>query len=99
MELKNKPDMETCLKRIEEWFKGNLMDRPPVRFSQHNADFNVSKHLKEKKWKSLEERWFDVEYHIEFFRESIKGKTFYGETFPVFWPNLGPNVFAAFFGA
>ena len=51
------------------------------------------------RWKNLKERWLDVEYHVESFIKSIEGKTFLGETFPVFWPNLGPNVYAAFYGA
>ena len=36
---------------------------------------------------------------MDYFIESIRGRKFYGETFPVFWPNLGPNVYAAFHGA
>ena len=36
---------------------------------------------------------------MDFLIESIREWTFYGETFPVFWPNLGPNVYAAFHGA
>jgi hypothetical protein len=35
---------------------------------------------------------------VDLFIESLVGRTFHGETFPVFWPNLGPNVYAAFFG-
>ena len=26
-------------------------------------------------------------------------RRFLAETFPVFWPNLGPEIFAAFFGS
>jgi hypothetical protein len=36
---------------------------------------------------------------VDYFLESIRGRRFYGETFPIFWPNLGPNVYAAFHGA
>ena len=31
--------------------------------------------------------------------DSVKGKIFLGETFPVYTPNLGPNFFAAVHGA
>jgi len=99
VELKNKPDMGKSLQRIEAWFNGELLDRPPVRFSQHNADFSASRMLAGRTWKNLKEKWFDAEFQVEFFIQSIKGITFYGETFPVFWPNLGPNVYAAFHGA
>ena len=36
---------------------------------------------------------------MDLFIDSIKGKKFYAETFPVFWPNLGPEVYTAFHGS
>ena len=33
------------------------------------------------------------------FSSPFAAAAFHGETFPVFWPNLGPNVYAAFHGA
>ena len=50
-------------------------------------------------WPDLKSRWFDAEFQVDCFLESIRGRRFHGETFPVFWPNLGPNVYAAFHGA
>ncbi|MGL4650241.1 MAG: hypothetical protein ACRC1H_12610, partial [Caldilineaceae bacterium] len=44
-------------------------------------------------------QWFDAEFQLDRFERSIAGKRFLGETFPVYWPNLGPNVFAACYGA
>ncbi len=40
----------------------------------------------------------DEEYQIGFLHQ-VRGKRYLGETFPVFWPNLGPNVFAALYGS
>lgn len=37
MELQGKPDFEQSLQRIEAWFNHEKLDRPPVRFAQHNA--------------------------------------------------------------
>ena len=98
MELQGKPDFESALRRIEAWFNHEALDRPPVRFAEHNADFAGSKTLATRTWPNLKARWFDVEFQVDFFLESIRGRRFYGETFPVFWPNLGPNVYAAFHG-
>jgi hypothetical protein len=98
MELQGKPDFETALRRIEAWFNHEILDRPPVRFAEHNADFAGSKTLAARAWPDLRARWFDAEFQVDFFLESIRGRRFYGETFPVFWPNLGPNVYAAFYG-
>ena len=92
MELNNKPDIENALQRIEAWFAHQMIDRPPVRFSEHNADFSASHIAAGRAWPDLRARWFDAEFQVDYFLDSIKGRRFYGETFPVFWPNLGPNV-------
>lgn len=99
MEMQGKPDFEKAMKRIDAWFAHEMIDRPPVRFSEHNADFEGSHTLAGRTWPDLRARWFDAEFQVDFFMESIRGRTFYGETFPVFWPNLGPNLYAAFYGA
>ena len=98
MELQGKPDFEKAMQRIEAWFNHETLDRPPVRFAQHNAEYAGSPALAGRSWPSLKARWFDAEFQVDFFLESIRGRTFRGETFPVFWPNLGPNVYAAFYG-
>jgi hypothetical protein len=99
MELKGMPDFEKAIRRIEAWFNHEILDRPPVRFAEHNADFATSHTLAARTWPTLKARWFDAEFQVDYFLESIRGRTFHGETFPVFWPNLGPNVYAAFHGA
>jgi hypothetical protein len=98
MDLCGKPDFEESLARIEAWFNHTPLDRPPVRFAEHNADFSSSHELAGRTWPNLKARWFDAEFQVDFFLESIRHRRFYGETFPVFWPNLGPNVYAAFHG-
>jgi len=40
MELKGMPGFEDALKRVEAWFGHVLLDRPPVRFSLHNAEYS-----------------------------------------------------------
>jgi hypothetical protein len=99
MELQYKPDFDAGLKRIDAWFANELLDRPPVRFSEHNAEYAGGPLLADRIWPDLRSRWFDAEFQVDYFIESLRGRTFHGETFPVFWPNLGPNVYAAFHGA
>jgi len=96
MELECKPDFDMAMKRVEAWFANEMIDRPCVRFSEHNVDFAGSRTMAGKTWPDLKARWFDAEFQVDSFIESIRGRTFLGETFPVFWPNLGPNVYAAF---
>lgn len=94
--LERKPDFDMAMKRIYAWFAGEIIDRVPVRFSAHNSF--VGERHPQHNWKSLKDQWFDVEFQVESFANSIKSRKFLAETFPVFWPNLGPNVFAAFYG-
>jgi len=96
LELESKKDLAQCMERVEAWFAGELLDRPPVRFTRHNAEFETGGEQLE--GEALRARWFDVDYHLKSFVDSMRGKRFNGETFPVFWPNLGPDVYAAFYG-
>jgi len=97
MYLETKPDYDKCVERVLAWFEGAIIDRAPVRFHRHNAEYDVvtgdSGHA------TLRDRWMDAEFQAFNFLDSVKGKTFLGETFPVYWPNLGPNFFAAVHGA
>lgn len=96
--LETKPDADRALDRLEAWYVQQIIDRPPVRFSRHNA-FVEQASGDMSRWPSLKARWFDVDYQIEKFLADIEGKSFLGETFPIFWPNLGPNFFAGLYGA
>lgn len=95
--LATKPDFARCMERIEAWFHHAVIDRLPVRFYKHNAQFEAGEPLDPARWASLEERWFDVDYQVESFEQSIAGKVFHAETFPLFFPNLGPGVYSAFY--
>ncbi|MFN2249043.1 MAG: hypothetical protein ACK2U0_10500 [Candidatus Promineifilaceae bacterium] len=98
IELETKPDFEMAMKRIYAWYQGEIIDRVPVRFIAHNAAFNVetSQNRSPEEWKEI---WFDTEPRVDTFEKSIEGKIFHGETFPMFDPNLGPDVYAAFYGS
>lgn len=97
LELEGMPDFEMAMKRVYAWYEKEIIDRPPVRFMAHNAfveQANVAYPSA-----NIKDRWFDAEFQVETYLKSIAGKRFHGETFPVFWPNLGPEVYAAFYGA
>ena len=98
MNLKLKPDFLECMNRIYAWYEGEIVDRPPVRFSAHNEEYDVIDDSKNR-WLTLKDRWMDTAYQVDSYIESIQNKRFLGETFPIFWPNLGPNVYAAFYGS
>ncbi|MDR1446541.1 MAG: hypothetical protein LBI90_06590, partial [Treponema sp.] len=68
-----------------------------VRFSRHNAEYEVFDNSG-RTWATLKDRWFDADYQVEKFIREAQEKRFLAETFPVYWPGLGPNVFAACYG-
>ena len=95
IELTTKKDYLQCQQRVEAWFQGEILDRIPIRFHRHNAEYEVilnSNHA------TLKDRWFDAEFQVDCFINSLKDMRFHAETFPIFCPNLGPNVYAAFHG-
>jgi hypothetical protein len=97
VELVHKPDFDLCMERVNAWYACEIVDRAPVRFSAHNAEYSEN-HGLDKKHNSYREQWFDTEYQVETFVRSIEGRSFIAETFPVFWPNLGPELYSAFYG-
>jgi hypothetical protein len=98
LELEYKPDFDKAMERIYAWYEQEMIDRPPIRFSAHNAEYSVTPHLR-KSWPTLKERWFDSEYNVDLFIDTLQGRKFYAETFPIYWPNLGPEVYSAFHGS
>lgn len=94
-ELETMPGFELAMKRVYAWYQSEIIDRPPVRFVAHNAFVDEANTAYP--GGSLKDRWFDAEFQVDTYLNSVRGKTFHGETFPIFWPNLGPDVYAAFY--
>jgi hypothetical protein len=92
------PRAEEAMRRVDAWYQCEIIDRAPIRFMAHNAFLDTGVDYAALSPEERRARWFDVEYQVDLFERSIEGRTFLGETFPIFWPNLGPNVYAAFHG-
>lgn len=100
IEIEGMPHFEKAMKRVYAWYENEIIDRPPVRFMAHNAFLEAAKEdISNLSWEAREAWWFDVELQVELFEKSIEGRCFHAETFPVYFPNLGPDVYAAFYGA
>jgi len=97
MYLETKPDYDCCVERVQAWFDAEIIDRVPIRFHRHNAEYE--RVIGDSGHASLKERWMDAEFQALCFLHSVQGKVFLGETFPVYMPNLGPNFYAAVHGA
>lgn len=97
LELERKPDFLRAMERIYAWYKGAIIDRVPVRFIAHNS--YREREDDGSRWPTLKHRWFDAEYVVESFAAEVELRSWLGETFPVYYPNLGPNVYAAYYGS
>lgn len=92
-----KPDYDTVLKRFEAWWQGEILDRPPVSITYRKPD-NECRPWPERRHATVRERWLDADYQAELACVSLGNTVFAGDSLPVAWPNLGPEVFSAFYG-
>jgi hypothetical protein len=99
VDLECMPGFEKAMRRVYAWFENEIIDRAPIRFMAHNSFLNQEVDFES--WSPAEKkaRWLDAEYQIDTFVKSIEAKVFHGETFPVYFPNLGPDAYAAFYGS
>ena len=92
-----KPDFEQSQKRIEAFWDRQLIDRPVVQFFldkplSAQIPFPADHHA------TPRERWLDVQYQAERARASLANQYFLGDSLPIAWPNLGPEIFSSFYG-
>jgi hypothetical protein len=96
VELTTKPDLEKCLARVEAWWDGAIIDRPPVTMWVKPAkpERAIPAHHA-----SIRDRWLDIEYNIDRVEAWVDSTVFLAESFPKHHPNLGPELCAATYGA
>ena len=96
MKLKTMPHYEESMQRIEAWFHNEKLDRAPVQFGVH-APQNIDELCPPKAWGSQKEKWMDAQWQAQRAQAIAQNTRTVAETFPIWWPNLGPNVYAAFY--
>jgi len=93
--LEFKPDWPQARRRLAAWWDREVLGRAAL---QVTAPREGARHAPPPEPASLLQRWTDPEYAIQA-AEARMAATFYGgEAFPLYWPNLGPDVFAAYLG-
>ncbi len=97
MPIERIPDWEKRLERQDAFWHNEVLDRPVVHITlpQENEDYPFPE---EKDWGSLREKWFDTEYVAEQALAGAMNTRHMGDALPKAYPNLGPEVFSAFFG-
>ena len=93
--MERKPDFERAQERLEAWWHGEIIDRPPVTIDVRTERKAAGP---PKHYATLRERWKDLEYILDRFEAYIERETFLAEAFPRFEPKMGPPVVASTFG-
>ena len=97
MPIDHIPDWERRLARVDACWQGEILDRPVVvmHLPRANPDYPWPA---EKKHASVRDRWFDGEYAARRALAGVMNTEYLGDALPGYSPNLGPEVFSAFFG-
>ena len=99
MPIEHVPDWEKRLARQDAFWAGQIIDRPVVTFGlpKKQPDPAFPKPAP-RQWPTLRDRWFDAEYTARQMLACVRSIDYYGDALPATFPNLGPEVFSAFFG-
>lgn len=97
MPIETIPDWEKRIARQDAFWENEIIDRPVVCMGipVNNPDYPYPK---EKSFSSLKERWLDPEFVAEKTLHGVMNTEFLGDALPGIFPNLGPEVFSAYFG-
>ena len=92
-----KPDFDEVLNRYEAWWNCDIVDRPLVsiefpRPEPERRAFPWKDHT------TIRDRWIDAEYIVRSAEVNLRNTIHFADCLPVAWPNLGPEVFSAFYG-
>ena len=90
-------DFELRLKRQDAFWNRSVVDRPMVHIviSSPNPAYPPPA---PKNFTNPRDRWMDFEYIAAQKLHSVMNCKYLGDALPFAWPNLGPEVFSAFFG-
>ncbi|NLF94317.1 MAG: trimethylamine corrinoid protein 2 [Oligosphaeraceae bacterium] len=92
-----KPDFAAVLERFEAWWQAGIIDRPLYSLSLPvPPEKRVP--VPRKSFACPRERWLDSDYVVAAAEARLANTIFLGDSLPVVFPNLGPDVFAACYG-
>jgi hypothetical protein len=95
-----KPDWKQATKRLEAWWHQEVIDRVCIYVTaRRNEPWDTEHILVPPEPDAMEKRWTDLDYRVAATAEAMRSTYFGGEALPVFNPNLGPDLFACYFGA
>ncbi|MBN1865181.1 MAG: hypothetical protein JW808_09800 [Victivallales bacterium] len=97
MPIERIDDFEMRLKRQDAFWSREIIDRPVVHILLNSPNPEYPPPT-EKTFASQRDRWMDSEYCAKQQLHKVMNTQYLGDALPMAWPNLGPEVFSAFFG-
>lgn len=95
MEMEFKPDWPQAAERFKAWWAGEVIDRVALQVTAPKDGYAPKPAPVPQ---TLEERWTDVAHAIDTAEARMRATFYGGEALPLFFPNLGPDVFSAYLG-
>ncbi len=93
MEMEFKTDWPEAAERFEAWWAGDVTDRAALQVTAPRDGYRSTATAL-----TMEQRWTDTASVVESAEERMRSTFYGGEAFPLFFPNLGPDVFSAYLG-
>ncbi|MBI3970243.1 MAG: hypothetical protein HY332_03040 [Chloroflexi bacterium] len=93
--LELKPDWPEARRRHQAWWNHEVLGRVALQVTAPR-DGVPRPAVAEPAY--LQRRWTDPEYAVVAAEARMAATYYGGEAFPLYWPNLGPDVFAAYLG-
>lgn len=94
--LEWKPDFGKTAQRFAAWWHGELIDRALVSVGVHST---VPRRPAAQHPRGLREGWMDVQWVVDRAVARMAESHYIGDSYPLFWPNLGPDICATLHGS
>lgn len=92
-----KPDFEIVLKRYDAWWNCAIIDRPLISICFEKPEHQQVP-VPSKSHASHRDCWFDTDFRVAEISARLKNMVHFADALPVAFPNLGPEIFSAFYG-
>jgi hypothetical protein len=89
-------DWDKRLARVDAFWARAILDRPVVVARLPKA--SLVRPWPKRSYPTERARWMDVDYVVACALADVANHDYLGDALPTAWPNLGPEVFSAFFG-
>ena len=96
MPIDDIPDWERRIARQDAFWQCAILDRPVVNITIQKQPRPVTPPVSAHA--TLRDRWMDAEFIVSAALTTVQNRLYLGDALPTFCPNLGPEVFSAFFG-